>query len=399
MTPSGWKKRTLEKLSHKKISYGIVQTGEPVESGVRCLRVVDITKPKFDLEDLITTSEDISQSYKRTILEKGEIVLALRGEIGRSILIDGDLVGCNLTRGLARIAPNGEVESGFLLHSLHSPLVQQELKLRTNGSALQEIPINELRRVTILVPPLPEQRKIAAILSTWNRAIELTKKLIDAKQNRKLALMQRLLTGKMRLPGYEESTWTTCHLGDVAKNSSRRNGATTAGRTVYSVTNSVGMVPMEEGLIGENIDRYKKVSRFDFAYNPMRINVGSIAMWADEEEVLVSPDYVVFRCGPKMDPQFLNHYRQTHHWRHFVNSSGGGSVRVRIYFDDLASMKLKLPPIQEQRAIAAVLNIQDEEIDLLKKRLDALKRQMKGLLQQLLTGKVRVNNVEVPPED
>ena len=147
---------------------------------------------------------------------------------------------------------------------------------------------------------------------------------------------------------------------------------------------------MDEGIIGESIDRYKAVSQFDFAYNPMRINVGSIAMWDGEEDVLVSPDYVVFRCGTKLDAQYLNHFRKTHYWQHFVTRAGGGSVRVRIYFSDLASMKLNLPSIEEQKAIAAVLNTQDTEINLLSHRFDTLKQQKKGLMQQLLTGKVRV---------
>jgi type I restriction enzyme, S subunit len=98
----------------------------------------------------------------------------------------------------------------------------------------------------------------------------------------------------------------------------------------------------------------------------------------------------VFQCGPALDAEFLNHFRKTHYWHQFVNKSGGGSVRVRIYFSDLAEMALKLPPFGEQKAIAAVLNTQDREIDLLQRKLDALRRQKKGLMQQLLTGRVRV---------
>lgn len=347
MLPKGWSQRTLDDLSTKPISYGIVQTGTPIENGVKCLRVVDITKRAVKLSELITTTEVISQSYKRTILELNEIVLALRGEIGKSLLVSSKLAGCNLTRGLARISPNSKVLPAFLFQMLNSPHMSRKLELRSNGSALQEISIGELRQVSVCLPPLPEQQKIAAILSTWDRAIELTEKLIAAKQKRKQALMQQLLTGKVRLLGFKKSNWKKCHLDDVAKNSIHRNGVLTNDRTVYSVTNSVGMVPMDEGIIGESIDRYKTVSQFDFAYNPMRINVGSIAMWEGGENVLVSPDYVVFHCGSKLDAQFLNHFRKTHYWRHFVNRAGGGSVRVRIYFSDLGSMKLNLPPVEE----------------------------------------------------
>ena len=259
------------------------------------------------------------------------------------------------------------------------------------SDSMKKISMGAFRKLSVPVPTLPEQQKIAAILSTWDRAIELTEKLIAAKQKRKQALMQQLFTGKVRLPGFKGLKWKKCHLGDVAKNSTGRNGVPAESRTVYSVTNSVGMIPMDEGMIGESIERYKTVSRFEFAYNPMRINVGSIAMWEGEDDVLVSPDYVVFRCGSELDAEFLNHFRQSYYWNHFVNSSGGGSVRVRIYFSDLADMKLKLPPIEEQRAIAAVLNAQVKECSILRRKLDALKRQKKCLMQQLLTGKVRVS--------
>ena len=218
----------------------------------------------------------------------------------------------------------------------------------------------------------------------------MIEKLIAAKQKRKAALMQTLLTGMVRLPGFGRHPWRKCQLGDVASNSTRRNG-TAKSPVVYSVTNSVGMVPMDVDVVGESIDRYKTVGKHDFAYNPMRINVGSIAMWVGDDDVLVSPDYVVFQCGDKLDAEFLNHFRKTHNWHQFVNRSGGGSVRVRIYFSDLAEMPLKLPPLDEQKAIAAVLNTADGELDLLRRKLDALRRHKKGLMQQLLTGKVRVN--------
>ncbi len=284
---------------------------------------------------------------------------------------------------------NGKLEESYLQSWLNAR-VSTWKRFAASSRKDPNITGTDVAAFPIAFPPLPEQQKIATILSTWDRAIELTEKLIAAKQKRKQALMQQLFTGKVRLPGFGKSMWKQCHLNDVAKNSTRRNGVPTDARTVYSVTNSVGMVPMDEGIIGESIDRYKTVSRFDFAYNPMRINVGSIAMWGGDEDVLVSPDYVVFRCGSKLDAQFLNHFRRTHYWRHFVTRAGGGSVRVRIYFSDLGSMKLNLPPVEEQKAIAEVLNAQDSEIDLLSRRLDALKRQKKGLMQQLLTGRVRV---------
>lgn len=94
-TQHGWRKFKLAELSIKPISYGIVQTGEPIEQGIPCVRVIDLTARELNPHKMITTSKEISQSYKRTILEKGELMIALRGEIGLVRLVDEKLVGCN----------------------------------------------------------------------------------------------------------------------------------------------------------------------------------------------------------------------------------------------------------------------------------------------------------------
>jgi type I restriction enzyme S subunit len=104
----------------------------------------------------------------------------------------------------------------------------------------------------------------------------------------------------------------------------------------------------------------------------------------------------VFRCceetsdQPGLDPDYLDHLRESDYWSSFVGSSGNGSVRIRIYYDDLAVMPIQLPRIAEQRKIAALLNALDCEISLLSKELDALKTQKKGITGKLLSGEVRV---------
>ena len=376
---------------------GVNYSSEQVGKGVKVIGVADFLShfrlPSTDGLMRVNFPEGLSESY---YLQPNDLLFVRsngnKALVGRVLLIetcDEPVTHSGFTIRGRFVDPR--IDPLFGGYFFSSALVKAQLLKLGGGTNISNLSQAVLESVTLPLPSLPEQQKIAAILSTGDRAIELTEKLIVVKQKRKQALMQQLFSGKLRLPGFEKSTWKRCHLDDVAKNSTRRNGLPNNDRTVYSVTNSVGMVPMDEGIIGESIDRYKAVSRFDFAYNPMRINVGSIAMWDGNEEVLVSPDYVVFRCGSKLDAQFLNHFRKTHHWRHFVNRAGGGSVRVRIYFSDLGGIKLNLPPIEEQRAIADVLNAQDKEITLLGRRLDALKRQKKGLMQQLLTGKVRVS--------
>ncbi len=202
--------------------------------------------------------------------------------------------------------------------------------------------------------------------------------------------MQQLLSGKRRFPEFSEP-WHEVTLRQITTESKQRNNGSYGRDTVRAVTNSVGMIPMRTQTIAENLERYKVVAPCGFAYNPMRINVGSICMWDGAEPTLVSPDYVVFSCNDgALDPDFFNYLRKTHRWDYYMNVAGNGSVRVRIYYGDLAALHFKIPPYREQRKISSVLRTVDREVALLRDQLAALKEQKKGLMQQLLTGKKRV---------
>lgn len=381
------------------LNYSASQTG--TGRGIKVVGVGDFEnrfrfRPENDLSR-VEIPEGVDKSY---LLEPNDLLFVRSNGnkelVGRVMFLDrvDEPVSHSGFTIRGRVTAAGIVPL-FAAYFFSSALVKRQFLRLGGGTNISNLSQDILKAVVFPRPSMPEQHKIAAILSTWDHAIELTEKLIAAKQQRKAALMQQLLTGKVRLTGFGDAHWRACELGDVASNSARRN-ATGEPPPVYSVTNSVGMVPMDEAVVGANIDRYKAVAKYDFAYNPMRINVGSIAMWDGNGDVLVSPDYVVFRCGPDLDPEFLNHYRRSHPWEQFVTRGGGGSVRVRIYFSDLAELPLKLPPIEEQKAIAGVLNTQEREIKLLQKKLDALRRQKKGLMQQLLTGRVRVR-LDGPP--
>jgi type I restriction enzyme S subunit len=269
------------------------------------------------------------------------------------------------------------------------------------GSAGQKrVQANFIETYKIFLPPLAEQKKISVILSTWDNAIETCKKLIAAKFSRKRALMQKLLSGKKRFPEFQGQKLKYAFLGDVASESTERNKSAMTNEKLMAVMKTAGMVPMREHVQGKSGDRCKTVAPNWFAYNPMRLNIGSIAQWKGTEKVMVSGDYVVFKCDEsKLDPDYLNHFRKSEIWTNFVKSNGDGSVRIRIYFSHLAEMKMLLPSLEEQKRIAAVLNACDTEINLLTEKLEALKNQKRGLMQQLLTGRVRVHVEEESNSD
>ena len=383
MVPNEWKSYQLSELCAKPISYGIVQTGENIEDGIPCLRVVDLSTEKMSPNEMIKTSHEINQAYKKTILEDNEIVMALRGGVGLVRLIDANLVGANITRGLARIsAKKGIIHPEYLLWELRSPRFRADLIRRVGGSALQEISLSELRKVNTLVPSsLNEQKKIAQILSTWDQAILATEKLLENSQQQKNALMQQVLTGKKRLLDENgerfHENWSEVLLGNIAKittGSSNRQDSTLSGKYAFFDrsedirTSDMYLFDCEAVIVpGEGQDFVPKyfVGKFD----------------------LHQRTYAIMEF-PECDGKFL--FYIIDYFRAYFLSQAVGSTVKSLRLPMFQKMKLVVPCLDEQKKIAKVLTIADQEIDTLQKKLDYLKQEKKVLMQQLLTGKKRV---------
>lgn len=383
MVPNEWKSYQLSELCAKPISYGIVQTGENIEDGIPCLRVVDLSTEKMNPNEMIKTSHEINQAYKKTILEDNEIVMALRGGVGLVRLIDANLVGANITRGLARIsAKKGIIHPEYLLWELRSPRFRADLIRRVGGSALQEISLSELRKVNTLVPSsLNEQKKIAQILSTWDQAILATEKLLENSQQQKNALMQQVLTGKKRLLDENgerfHEKWSEVLLGNIAKittGSSNRQDSTLSGKYAFFDrsedirTSDMYLFDCEAVIVpGEGQDFVPKyfVGKFD----------------------LHQRTYAIMEF-PECDGKFL--FYIIDYFRAYFLSQAVGSTVKSLRLPMFQKMKLVVPCLDEQKKIAKVLTIADQEIDTLQKKLDCLKQEKKALMQQLLTGKRRV---------
>jgi type I restriction enzyme, S subunit len=341
---------------------------------------------------ITSTSEMISEQglagCASGLFHSGTILLAMYGQ-GKT---RGQVVRLAITAAInqacaAIIATPTQVDSNFLYFDLESRY--DEIRDLSNTGNQENLNAQVIRNLPIPLPPLPEQRRIASILSTWDRSIETLESLVAAKTRRKQALMQQLLSGKKRLPGFS-GRWSVRRLGDAAENVSLRNNGKFSWDRLYAVTKADGMVPMREQVMGVTSNNCKLVKRNFFAYNPMRLNIGSLARWQRDEEVMVSGDYIVFRCKEgELEPRFFDHLRRTTQWQDFVNVGGSGSVRVRLYFKDIAPFKFPCPEFKEQKALADFFDTIDRELTLHRQHLDSLRTQKRGLMQKLLTGEVR----------
>jgi len=412
MVPNGWEIRQLAEVCSKPISYGIVQTGEVLKDGIPCARVVDLSKNEFDISEMIKTTEEIHQSYKKTILEKGELMMALRGEIGLVRIVPDHLVGINITRGIARLAPkNNVVDSECLLWIMRSNQVVNDLKRKAGGSALQEISLTALRKVKVAVPPLPEQRKIANILGTWDNAISTTERLIDNSKQQKKALMQQLLTGDHKGKRLLDDSgkpfdgeWEEVTLDLIASLTAGGTPSTKhpeywGGDIPWMNSGDVNLkqVHSVEGRITEL--GLQKSSTKEIPVNSVLIAlagqgktrgtvaINRIKLCTNQSIAAIMPN------AQKLDSNFLYFNLDDRYLELRAMSTGDGG-RGGLNLSILKSIKLKLPSLTEQQKIASVLTNADQEIKLLAKQLADLKQEKKALMQQLLTGKRRVKITE-----
>lgn len=356
------------------------------------IKVSDLTLPGN--EKRITdaqnwVSKEVLKQLRATLQPEGAVVFAKVGAAlklnRRRILSRPTAIDNNM---MAAIPDQSRVNADFLYYFL----IAQDLGRFSQESAVPSVNQGHLASIEIGLPGLSEQRKIVEILRTWDEAIEKLEALRTAKERRLGGLRALLLFGELRMNG-QRRNWAPTKLGAVTHELTDRNGPAGLGReSVMGVTKAEGIVPMREQTIGSDISRYKRLPSRAFAYNPMRINVGSIAMNDRVEDVLVSPEYVVFACDADgLASDYLDHLRKTSWWAHYINSGGSGSVRQRTYYDDLAALKLPLPRIDEQREIVEVLNAARDEVSVTIREIDLLTRQKRGLMQKLLTGEWRVN--------
>ncbi|MFN3327148.1 MAG: restriction endonuclease subunit S, partial [Bryobacteraceae bacterium] len=228
------------------------------------------------------------------------------------------------------------------------------------------------------------QRKIAEILRTWDEALEKLTALRAAKARRLEGLCAKLI--------YDEQAERR-HLRDFLREVSTRNRGQQVKR-VLSVTNSAGFALAEDQfahrVASADLSNYKIVQRGHYAYNPSRINVGSIARLDAWEDGALSPMYVVFQVRDGLDSDFFGHWLRSAEARQRIALAAQGSVRETVSFGDLGSILVPVPTIDRQQAISRVLNAGRDEIALIDAEIAALTRQKRGLMQKLLTGEWRV---------
>ena len=188
----------------------------------------------------------------------------------------------------------------------------------------------------------------------------------------------------LRFPEFQ-GEWEKCILGDITENFNLRN-KDKIQYPMFSVTNDRGFVPQSEqfegrDMVGEDIKAYKIIHTNDFAYNPARINVGSIAMYTGEKPCMISSLYVCFKTTKEVNNEWLMQLLKTPKMNYYYNVNGEGGVRVYLFYPNFARIRMSIPKIEEQKKIAKLLNLIDERIATQNKIIEDLKMLKSAIIE------------------
>jgi len=352
------------------------------------------------------------QGYIGDYQQDGEF--ALIGEDGDHFLKYRSNIMTQLVNGKCTVNNHAHIIEGtkiasrewfyyyFMHRDIFSFLTRQGAgRYKLNKAALEQLPI--------LIPPLPEQKKITKTLSTWDRAIEVTEHLISNSQQQKKAIIQQLLTGKKRFQGFKKSEgftktryglipsdWDFVSIESVADQFTKKN-SDEIDYPVLSCSKYVGFVDslkyFKKKVYSDNTSGYKIIKRGYFGFPSNHIEEGSIGYQNLYETGLVSPIYTVFKANKKLvNDTFLYKLLKTEHYRQIFAAATNASVdrRGSLRWKEFSKIRIMLPSLEEQQKIASVLPKADREIEILQQKLDCFKQEKKALMQQLFTGKCRV---------
>jgi len=291
------------------------------------------------------------------------------------------------------LKPSEIFEIGYLVEFLESIKYDKY----NTGTAQPKLNKDICTRIPLPLPPLPEQQKIATILTTWDEAIEKTQKLIDQLKQRNKGLAQQLLTGKKRLKGFS-GEWKYHSYEKILKRVKRP--VVWNDSELYkliSVRRRSGGIFFRDALYGYQIKvkNLHTAKAGDFLFSKMQIVHGASALVTPEfDDSKISGSYISVRATNEsvLSMEFLNWYSKLPEFYHqtFVSSYGVHIEKMTFDFDVFLAEKIKLPAVPEQQAIVKVLNQADQELKLYEQKLASFQQQKKGLMQKLLTGEVRV---------
>lgn len=368
------------------------------------IRVRDLGKSKtIELNSSYEYVDEITQKQiQRYITQKGDILISIVGTIGLIAIVGGSLDGANLTENCVKLVKLDKIDSEYLYYYLKSPFGQQNISRGTVGAVQAKLPIKNIQEFSIICPELiSDQRRIASILSSLDRKIELNNKINADLEEMAQAIFKNWFVdfepfkdGKFVNSelGMIPEGWKVGCLGDITSNKSAKVKERTDVKVLSPVTTGELVLSEEyfsKQVFSSSIAKYKIVSIGDFAYNPARVNIGSLGRNDFEFDGCVSPVYVVFSVIDGYE-NYFDLFRKTDFFKDKVASLAIGGVRQSLSYDDLSSIETIIPNINIVEKFNNLYNQMKKTIKANKQESSRLSLLRDTLLPRLMSGELEV---------
>lgn len=405
--PNGWQiVRLGSVVSHRK-GYAFKSDLFQDSGAVPVIKVSNMTDFSVDLSDCVYVSNDVAETYKDYRLKANDVVLTTVGSrpptftsmVGKTIKIPQSAEGALLNQNAVKLTANSDIDSNLLYEILRTDrfIFGHIVNVATGNANQASISLKEIFAFKFPLPPPEEQRAIADILGTWDEAIALTESLIDALQERKKGLMQKLLTGEVRFPEFD-GEWEEVRLGELGNVNSGGTPSTTnpdywQGDILWCTPTEITALTSKylaetsrtitsEGLKNSSAKLLKPRSILVCT----RATIGEIAI--NTVPMTTNQGFKNLTLSDKHHPEFI-YYALKFNKNELIRYSSG-STFLELSKRDFEKIRLQIPCKNEQLYISRVLETCDKELEDLANSIQKLQQQKKGLMQQLLMGQVRV---------
>lgn len=409
--PKEWEAKRIQDIS--------VINPESLRENTQCdyqfyyIDLSSVKDGKIEIPNNKTTFNEAPSRARRRIREEDVLLSTVRPNLKGFGIIDFNSDEYICSTGFAVLRLNEAYSSRYIYYNLFSHHTARYFYGCVVGSNYPALNNSDVAHLRIPLPPLPEQKKIAEILSAWDRAIEQTRKLIDARKRLKKGLMQQLLTGRMRFPEFIKSKerlsshffdypkdWKHLNISKIAHEVTNRNWDN-SDYPVISCSKYKGFVNSMEyfgkQVSSDDTSNYKIIKKYQFGFPANHVEEGSVGLLDHVNCGILSPIYIVFEVDQRMvNPPYLYSVFKTELYKHIFSSNTNASVNRRgsLRWKDFSKIRVPLPSFDEQIKIQSLLDSVDKEIDQLINKERLYTDQKKGLMQKLLTGEIRVTVAE-----
>lgn len=400
--PAGWQYLTIGNIADTVMGFAF-KSSDFVDTGIPLLRMGNLYQNGFDLKrNPVFLPEKFKDQYSKFIVKPGDLVMSMTGTMGKcdygfTVKIPAGSKETLLNQRVLKFISKRNNNSEFLLNVLRSDLTLSLLYSFPGGTKQANLSAKQIQDLPVLVPPFPEQIKIAQILSTWDKVIATTEQLIANSQQQKKALMQGLLTGKKRLPGFKGEL-RLYSFSDVSRIDKDNLNNKTLGSFSFKY---ISLSDVKVGVIAEKLECFtfenapsrarRIIKEGDILLATVRPNLQGFArIEKQHEDMIASTGFSVLSPKELFCSDYIYHYLFSDSLTSQIDSLVVGSNYPAINSSDVANLQILCPDYNEQIKIAEVLDNCANVIETLQKKLAFLKQEKTALMQQLLTGKRRV---------